>query len=130
MQWIDWCITIIPVTIVLGLAVYARRFVRGVADFLAAGRVAGRYVISVGDLEAGHHQHHEDRNQDPGVQLAAAHQMQIAVLTVLKCRARARDDVAHVMPRRKRVGPRRTGRGPRRWPDQFDFWRRTSMMLS
>lgn len=53
MHWIDWCITIIPVTLVLGLAVYARRFVRGVADFLAAGRVAGRYVISVGDLEAG-----------------------------------------------------------------------------
>lgn len=53
MTWIDWCITIIPVAGVLALAVYARRFVRGVADFLAAGRVAGRYVISVGDLEAG-----------------------------------------------------------------------------
>ncbi|MBE36168.1 MAG: sodium:panthothenate symporter [Opitutaceae bacterium] len=53
MTWIDWCITIIPVTCVLALAVYSRKYVRGVADFLAAGRVAGRYVISVGDLEAG-----------------------------------------------------------------------------
>ncbi len=35
------------------MAVYARKYVRGVADFLAAGRVAGRYVISVGDLQAG-----------------------------------------------------------------------------
>ena len=53
MQWIDWLIVVIPVAFVLWLAVYSRRYVRGVADFLAAGRVAGRYVISVGDLEAG-----------------------------------------------------------------------------
>jgi Na+/proline symporter len=53
MHWIDWCITIIPVALVLWLAIYSRRYARGVADFLAAGRVAGRYVICVGDLEAG-----------------------------------------------------------------------------
>ena len=53
MHWIDWVIVIVPVTFVLGMAVYAKRYVRGVADFLAAGRVAGRYVISVGDLQAG-----------------------------------------------------------------------------
>lgn len=53
MHWIDWCITIIPVGFVMWLAVYSRRYARGVADFLAAGRVAGRYVISVGDLEGG-----------------------------------------------------------------------------
>ena len=53
MGWIDWIITIVPVAFVLGMAVYARKYVRGVADFLAAGRVAGRYVISVGDLQAG-----------------------------------------------------------------------------
>jgi SSS family solute:Na+ symporter len=52
MHWIDWCITILPVVFVLGMAVYSRRYVRGVADFLAAGRVAGRYVITVGDLES------------------------------------------------------------------------------
>jgi Na+/proline symporter len=53
MHWIDWLITIIPVALVLWLAFYSRRYARGVADFLAAGRVAGRYVICVGDLEAG-----------------------------------------------------------------------------
>jgi Na+/proline symporter len=53
MHWIDWVIVVIPVGFVLGMAVYARKYVRGVADFLAAGRVAGRYVISVGDMQAG-----------------------------------------------------------------------------
>ena len=52
MHWIDWSIAIIPALFVLGMAVYAKRYVRGVADFLAAGRVAGRYVISVGDMSA------------------------------------------------------------------------------
>lgn len=50
MHWVDWCIMIIPVIALLGLAIYSGRYVRGVADYLAAGRVAGRYVISVGDL--------------------------------------------------------------------------------
>ena len=53
MSIVDWLILIIPVTVIMGLAWYARRYARGVADFLAAGRVAGRYVISVGDLSAG-----------------------------------------------------------------------------
>ena len=34
------------------MAVYSRKYARSVADFLAAGRVAGRYVLSVGDLAA------------------------------------------------------------------------------
>ncbi len=53
MHWIDWIIVIIPLGLVLGMAIYAKKYVRGVTDFLAAGRVAGRYVISVGDLQAG-----------------------------------------------------------------------------
>ena len=53
MHWIDWCVTIIPFAFVLGLSVYSGRYVRGVVDFLAAGRVAGRYVIAVGDVAAG-----------------------------------------------------------------------------
>lgn len=53
MHWIDWLITLVPLVLVLWLGIHSRRYVRGVADFLAAGRVAGRYVISVGDLQAG-----------------------------------------------------------------------------
>ncbi len=53
MHWIDWLIMIVPVLFILGMAVYSKKYVRGVADFLAAGRVAGRYVISVGDMQAG-----------------------------------------------------------------------------
>jgi solute:Na+ symporter, SSS family len=50
MGWIDWLIVIVPVTFVIGMGLYSRKYIRGVADFLAAGRVCGRYVISVGDI--------------------------------------------------------------------------------
>lgn len=50
MGLIDWLIVIVPVAFVLGIGLYSRRYIRGVADFLAAGRVCGRYVISVGDI--------------------------------------------------------------------------------
>ncbi|MDD3953178.1 MAG: sodium:panthothenate symporter [Lentisphaeria bacterium] len=50
MGLIDWLIVIIPVLFVVGMGMYSRRYLRGVADFLAAGRVCGRYVISVGDI--------------------------------------------------------------------------------
>ncbi|MDD3885305.1 MAG: hypothetical protein PHI35_00355 [Victivallaceae bacterium] len=53
MHWIDWLIVIIPLAFIIGIAIYTKRFAHGIADFLAAGRVAGRYVISVGDLTAG-----------------------------------------------------------------------------
>ena len=53
MHWIDWCITLVPLVFIIGLALHSRKYIRGVADFLAAGRVAGRYVISVGDLQSG-----------------------------------------------------------------------------
>ncbi|MFA6929807.1 MAG: sodium:panthothenate symporter [Lentisphaeria bacterium] len=52
MHLIDWCILLIPVAVILILALYSRRYIRGVVDFLAAGRVAGRYVIAVGSLES------------------------------------------------------------------------------
>ncbi len=50
MQLIDWIIVIIPVIAIIGLAIYSKKYVRGVVDYIAAGRVAGRYVISVGDM--------------------------------------------------------------------------------
>jgi len=50
MGLIDWLIVIVPVTIILGIGFYSRKYIRGVTDFLVAGRVCGRYVISVGDV--------------------------------------------------------------------------------
>lgn len=47
MGWIDWLIVIIPVIFVIWIGLYSRKYIRGVADFLAAGRVCGRYVIRV-----------------------------------------------------------------------------------
>ena len=52
MHWIDWVIVTVPLAAVFFLAYYSKRYVRSVADFLAAGRVAGRYVIAVGDMTA------------------------------------------------------------------------------
>ena len=52
MSLIDWLILIIPTVIVMGVGIYSKKYVRSVADFLSAGRVAGRYVISVGDVAA------------------------------------------------------------------------------
>lgn len=53
MHWIDWLILAVPVLLVLSVAFYSKRYVRGVVDYLAAGRVAGRYVMSVGDMQGG-----------------------------------------------------------------------------
>ena len=53
MHWIDWLIVILPILGILWVAFYSRRYVRGVVDYLAAGRVAGRYVLTVGDMTAG-----------------------------------------------------------------------------
>ena len=52
MHWLDWLIVVIPVTAVLWLAFYSRKYVRSVVDYLAAGRVAGRYVIGVSDMSS------------------------------------------------------------------------------
>lgn len=50
MHLIDWLIAIVPVVVIIGIAVYSKKYVRGVVDYLAAGRVAGRYVLCAGDL--------------------------------------------------------------------------------
>ncbi len=52
MQFIDWVIVCVPLLIVTAITLYARQYVRGVSDFLAAGRVAGRYVVCVASAEA------------------------------------------------------------------------------
>ena len=50
MRWFDWLIVILPVLGVLGTGIYSRRYLKDITAFLSAGRVCGRYVISVGDI--------------------------------------------------------------------------------
>ncbi|MBO5667949.1 MAG: sodium:panthothenate symporter [Lentisphaeria bacterium] len=50
MNWYNWLIVIIPFAFVLYMAYHVRRYARGVSDFLAGGRLCGRYLISVGDM--------------------------------------------------------------------------------
>jgi SSS family solute:Na+ symporter len=47
MSWIDWSITAGFFTCLLGFILYIKRFNRSVADFLAANRTAGRYMLTV-----------------------------------------------------------------------------------
>ncbi|HAU39161.1 MAG TPA: hypothetical protein DCX07_15780 [Phycisphaerales bacterium] len=53
MAWLDWLIVVIPLLIVAGIGIYTQRYVKGVADFLTGGRVAGRYLLTVAAGEAG-----------------------------------------------------------------------------
>ena len=50
MSFIDWLIVVIPTLLIIGVGIYSRKYITGVTDFLSAGRVAGRYVICVGDV--------------------------------------------------------------------------------
>jgi solute:Na+ symporter, SSS family len=53
MQWIDWVVVVVPLLGILGVAYYTQRFVRGVADYISAGRCAGRYLLTSASGEAG-----------------------------------------------------------------------------
>jgi len=47
----NWLVIVLPIIALLGVAVYCRRYIRDVVDYLSAGRVARRYVICVGNME-------------------------------------------------------------------------------
>ena len=53
MNWYNWLIVILPFAGVLYMAFYVRKYIRSVPDFLAGGRICGRYLLSVGSMEAG-----------------------------------------------------------------------------
>ena len=50
---LDWSIVGVLVVFLVVVAAASRRHTRSVADFLAAGRCAGRYLISVSEGAAG-----------------------------------------------------------------------------
>jgi SSS family solute:Na+ symporter len=53
MQWIDWVLMVAPLLLVLGMGIYTQRYVKGVADFMSGGRLAGRYLLAVAGGEMG-----------------------------------------------------------------------------
>jgi solute:Na+ symporter, SSS family len=53
MNWIDWTIIGLPLVSLVWVGYYTRRHVRGVADFLSGGRLAGRYLLAVAKGEQG-----------------------------------------------------------------------------
>ncbi|MFA7344770.1 MAG: hypothetical protein WC003_10730 [Terrimicrobiaceae bacterium] len=55
MSLLDWIITAVPLLIVFAAAIYSKRYVRSVADFMSANRSAGRYLLCIagGEMQAG-----------------------------------------------------------------------------
>ena len=50
MSVVDWLIVIIPICFILYQGVWSRKYVNSVADFLSAGRVAGRYMLTSSEI--------------------------------------------------------------------------------
>lgn len=53
MTLFDWLIVVAFIVFIVGMGLHSRKYVRSVTDFLACGRVCGRYVISVADAANG-----------------------------------------------------------------------------
>ena len=53
MHGIDWCITVGLLLILTAAALVEKRYTQSVADFLAANRCAGRYLITISASTAG-----------------------------------------------------------------------------
>lgn len=49
LQWIDWCVLIGSLILITTAVRYTNRYSKSVADFLAANRSAGRYLVAVGE---------------------------------------------------------------------------------
>lgn len=47
MTFLDWTIVAVMYAVIMGSLMFTRRHMRGVADYLAAGRSAGRYLLTV-----------------------------------------------------------------------------------
>ncbi len=53
MHIVDFLILLVVLTIVIGSALYTRRYTKSVADFLSANRCAGRYMLTIASGIAG-----------------------------------------------------------------------------
>ena len=53
MHWIDWTVILIFVLFFTGVGLYTKRYMQSVADFLAANRCAGRYLLTHASEMAG-----------------------------------------------------------------------------
>ena len=53
LTWLDWGIVIVVLTFLISFVIISKRYMQSVADFLSAGRSAGRYLVSVGQYMAG-----------------------------------------------------------------------------
>jgi SSS family solute:Na+ symporter len=53
MQFLDWLFVAGSVLVVLGIGLYTQSYMRSVADFLSAGRLARRYLLAVSRGEMG-----------------------------------------------------------------------------
>ncbi len=53
MGWLDWIIVIVPIIFILFAGFNSQKYIRGVVDFLSAGRLCGRYVLTIGDIANG-----------------------------------------------------------------------------
>ena len=51
MHSLDWILTTLPLLIVVIVGLSARKYVRGVADFISANRSAGRYLLCISSAE-------------------------------------------------------------------------------
>ena len=47
MTFLDWAIVVVSMAFLIAVVAGSRRYMRSVADFLSAGRTAGRYLITV-----------------------------------------------------------------------------------
>jgi len=47
MHWIDWAIVVVLLVFITAVALNTRQFTRSVADYLAANRCAGRYLLCI-----------------------------------------------------------------------------------
>jgi len=49
MTFVDWLVLCVPIALVGLVATKTRRYTRSVADFMAASRYAGRYLVGTAD---------------------------------------------------------------------------------